>query len=198
MIMVVIIHIANYYCRAFNDIDKISYLGALIFNTISRISVPFFFMISGATLLSKKYDNSKNIGPWTDIYGICATLYCMMTGDVPPASYERSEKDELIDIAQYTISIDKKVAAAIMKGLSMEPADRQQSIEELYKGLYGATPDEKNNAQVQEESFLMKDGTGRIWFGEYPMNEIVGKEVTSDLIYGEYNSDDVTVINGEK
>ena len=60
MIMVVIIHIANYYCRAFNDIDKISYLGALIFNTISRISVPFFFMISGRTLLSKKYDKSKN------------------------------------------------------------------------------------------------------------------------------------------
>ena len=60
MIMVVIIHIANYYCRAFNDIDKISYIGALIFNTISRISVPFFFMISGATLLSKKYDKNKN------------------------------------------------------------------------------------------------------------------------------------------
>ena len=60
MIMVVIIHIANYYCRAFNDIDKISYLGALIFNTISRISVPFFFMISGATLLNRKYDKEKN------------------------------------------------------------------------------------------------------------------------------------------
>jgi len=60
MIMVIIIHIANYYCRAFHDIDKISYLGALIFNTISRISVPFFFMISGATLLSKKYDKIKN------------------------------------------------------------------------------------------------------------------------------------------
>ena len=60
MIMVVIIHIANYYCRAFYDIDKISYLGALIFNTISRISVPFFFMISGATLLNKEYDKRKN------------------------------------------------------------------------------------------------------------------------------------------
>ena len=60
MIMVVIIHIANYYCRAFNDIDKISYLGALIFNTISRISVPFFFMISGATLLNKEYEKQKN------------------------------------------------------------------------------------------------------------------------------------------
>ena len=60
MIMVVIIHIANYYCRAFNDINKISYFGALTFNTISRVSVPFFFMISGATLVSKKYDKSKN------------------------------------------------------------------------------------------------------------------------------------------
>lgn len=60
MIMVVIIHIANYYCRAFDDIDKISYVGALIFNTVSRISVPFFFMISGATLLSKEYDKDKN------------------------------------------------------------------------------------------------------------------------------------------
>ncbi|MDE6687433.1 MAG: serine/threonine protein kinase, partial [Lachnospiraceae bacterium] len=39
-------------------------------------------------------------GPWTDIYGICATLYCIMTSEVPQASYERNEKDELIDIAQ--------------------------------------------------------------------------------------------------
>jgi len=60
MIMVIVIHIANYYCRSFNNLDKISYIGALIFNTISRISVPFFFMISGATLLSKKYDKDKN------------------------------------------------------------------------------------------------------------------------------------------
>ena len=60
MIMVIIIHIANYYCRSYSDISKASYLGALIFNAISRISVPIFFMISGATLLSKKYDKDKN------------------------------------------------------------------------------------------------------------------------------------------
>lgn len=60
MIMVIIIHIANYYCRSFSNISKVSYLGALIFNTISRISVPTFFMISGATLLNKKYDKNKN------------------------------------------------------------------------------------------------------------------------------------------
>ena len=60
MIMVIIIHIANYYCRSYSNISRVSYLGALIFNTISRISVPTFFMISGATLLNKKYDKCKN------------------------------------------------------------------------------------------------------------------------------------------
>lgn len=60
MIMVVIIHIANYYCRAYSEIERESYIGALIFNAVSRISVPFFFMISGATLLNKKYDKCKN------------------------------------------------------------------------------------------------------------------------------------------
>ena len=70
MIMVVIIHIANYYCRAFNDIDKISYLGTLIFNTISRISVPFFLMISGATLLNKEYEK-QNFCACNDFLFIC-------------------------------------------------------------------------------------------------------------------------------
>ncbi|MDE6712304.1 MAG: hypothetical protein K2K20_01015, partial [Lachnospiraceae bacterium] len=140
-------------------------------------------------------------GPWTDIYGICATLYCIMTSEVPQASYERNEKDELIDIAQYNINIDKKVAAGIMKGLSMNAKDRQQSIDELYKDLYGFYPDEKNapGAKVVEETAkILKDRTGRIWFGEYPMNEIVGAQLNSDIVYAEYNQDQVAVVNGEK
>lgn len=140
-------------------------------------------------------------GPWTDIYGICATLYCIMTSEVPQASYERNEKDELIDIAQYNINIDKKVAAGIMKGLSMNAKDRQQSIDELYKDLYGIYPDEKNasvNKAVEEKAKILMDRTGRIWFGEYPMNEISGAQLNSDIVYAEYNQEEVAVINGEK
>ena len=42
MIMVIIIYIANYYCRLYSNISKVSYLRTLIFNTISRISVLTF------------------------------------------------------------------------------------------------------------------------------------------------------------
>lgn len=137
-------------------------------------------------------------GPWTDIYGICATLYCMMTGDVPQASYERNEKDELVNIVDYTITIDKKVARAIMKGLSMDPSMRQQSIDELYKDLYGYAPEEKGLVPKEEDARLMKDSNGRVWFGHYPMNEITGDDLTSDIIYANYNEDGVATVNKER
>ena len=61
MIMVIIIHVANIYCRSFNIISNHSYLISLIFNTICRISVPIFFMISGTLLLDRKFNKEKYI-----------------------------------------------------------------------------------------------------------------------------------------
>ena len=59
MIMVIIIHVSNVYTRSFNFIDSSNYLVALIFNTVSRVSVPIFFMISGALLLDRRFDFKK-------------------------------------------------------------------------------------------------------------------------------------------
>ena len=51
-IMVIVIHVTNYYCRAYGAIGQGEYLFSLILNTLSRVSVPCFFMISGAFLLA--------------------------------------------------------------------------------------------------------------------------------------------------
>ena len=59
MILVIVIHMSNFYCRAFGDISNVSYLGATIFNGIARISVPIFFMISGALLIKGEHDDKK-------------------------------------------------------------------------------------------------------------------------------------------
>lgn len=50
---VIIIHVANYYCRAFNKIPQNEYIFSLILDTLARVSVPCFFMISGALLLGR-------------------------------------------------------------------------------------------------------------------------------------------------
>lgn len=60
MCMVIIIHVSNVYSRSYGIISNQSFLFSLIFNTISRISVPIFLMISGALLLERDF-NKRNI-----------------------------------------------------------------------------------------------------------------------------------------
>ena len=60
-IMVIAIHVVNYYCRAYPAIHTGEYCFSLIINIISRISVPCFFMISGALLLGKKDSIEKSL-----------------------------------------------------------------------------------------------------------------------------------------
>ena len=59
MIMVITVHVSNVYSRSFGVISNLSFLVSLFFNTISRISVPIFLMISGALLLDREFNKKK-------------------------------------------------------------------------------------------------------------------------------------------
>ena len=61
MFLVIVIHVANCYCRNIHNISKISFLIAEVFNILARVSVPVFFMISGALLGKSKFDFKKYI-----------------------------------------------------------------------------------------------------------------------------------------
>lgn len=59
--LVIMIHMSNHYCRHFSHIEMNSFVGASIFNSIGRISVPLFFMISGALTLGRDIPIKKLI-----------------------------------------------------------------------------------------------------------------------------------------
>ena len=61
MFMVIVIHVSNVYSRSFGIISNKYYLVSLFYNTICRISVPLFFMISGALLLDRNFNKEKYI-----------------------------------------------------------------------------------------------------------------------------------------
>ena len=61
MIMVITVHVSNVYSRSFGVISNNAFLVSLVFNTISRISVPIFLMISGALLLDREFNKEKYI-----------------------------------------------------------------------------------------------------------------------------------------
>lgn len=77
-IFVILIHVSNHYRRHMGDISFSSYSFAMIVNVITRVAVPFFFMITGALLLRREPDSSfkrvisamKTLAFWTVIYGL--------------------------------------------------------------------------------------------------------------------------------
>lgn len=75
-IMVILIHICNIYNRSFPNITNNEYMFVTCVNAISRISVPIFFMISGALMASKKPDLKKSINRFLK-YLIITVFWCV-------------------------------------------------------------------------------------------------------------------------
>lgn len=59
-VAVIVIHVTNYFCRAYGKISGGEYGFSLILDTFARVSVPCFFMISGALLLGREESLQKN------------------------------------------------------------------------------------------------------------------------------------------
>lgn len=74
-------------------------------------------------------------GPYTDVYGLAATLYCACSGEPPPPSPEREELDQLIPLSQQGVAIPASAERALMRALAVQPKDRYQSIEEFQRDV---------------------------------------------------------------
>lgn len=79
----------------------------------------------------EQYHRKGEQGPWTDIYGVAATLYALVSGIVPPESSERKSRDELIPPARATPGLSTQLCQAITAGLALDPRRRPQSVREF-------------------------------------------------------------------
>lgn len=85
-------------------------------------------------------------GPWTDVYGICATMYYMVTGIVPDDSVSRLIEDKLLPLERIDgVRLTPQAMSCIMKGLAVRPEKRYQSMSEFYTALYAAKPSTLTN-----------------------------------------------------
>ena len=67
-------------------------------------------------------------GPWTDIYGLAATLHFAVTGQPPANAVDRVLEDTYVALADGTRPFAQNLLAAIDAGLAVRAADRPQSI----------------------------------------------------------------------
>jgi serine/threonine protein kinase len=72
---------------------------------------------------------SAKQGPWTDIYGLSATLYHAITGNTPPSAFDRMLDDKYQPLAQLAPpGFSRGLCAGIDAGLTVVSISRPQSI----------------------------------------------------------------------
>ncbi len=87
-------------------------------------------------------------GPWTDIYALCAVMHALVTGRRPPPAPERRASDIYEPLASLGLpKYSQDFLSVIDAGLSMEPADRPQTLAELAEMLGVAAQVETAPAQ---------------------------------------------------
>ena len=78
-------------------------------------------------------------GPWTDIYGLAATLYLLITGLTPPPATELKAADTLIPPQTLAPDIPPILNSFILTALSVDPQKRTQDLETFQKRLISVT-----------------------------------------------------------
>ncbi|MBR4097094.1 MAG: PASTA domain-containing protein [Oscillospiraceae bacterium] len=84
----------------------------------------------------EQYNSNNWQGTWTDVYGISALLYRILTGVVPTEATSRMSSDNLIEPAQLNPNIPRNVSKVIMNGMNMNGEMRIQTITELVTQLF--------------------------------------------------------------
>ena len=84
----------------------------------------------------EQYSSNSWQGTWTDVYGISALLYRILTGTVPMDAMSRISNDTLTEPAKINPNIPRNVSRVIMNGLCVNGEMRIQTITELVTQLF--------------------------------------------------------------
>jgi formylglycine-generating enzyme required for sulfatase activity len=76
----------------------------------------------------EQYQRHGNFGAWTDVYALAATLYTLVTKEVPFPSRFRTHA-ELPSPKQHNLELSDRINEAILKGMELEPGDRPQTVQ---------------------------------------------------------------------
>lgn len=99
-------------------------------------------MLSEGYAPLEQYQKQVELGPWTDIYGIAASLYRLIVGQPPPPALERIGTDPI----SANPPLRGKLGKVLLRGLALHAEQRFQSAAEFRAELLKAADIESSSA----------------------------------------------------
>ena len=85
----------------------------------------------------EQYNTRGSLGPWTDEYAMCATVWYCLTGTIPEEASIRVSEGTDPDWRGIP-GLTEQQCVALEKGISVRAKDRYPSMDALIEGLFGA------------------------------------------------------------
>ncbi|NCO33299.1 MAG: serine/threonine protein kinase [Armatimonadetes bacterium] len=83
----------------------------------------------------EQYAEMATRGPFTDVYALAATLYHLLTGQMPPTATDRANGVAVTPPQQLSPDVSKEVSDAVMWAMAMEIGKRPQTVRSFLKAL---------------------------------------------------------------
>ena len=87
----------------------------------------------------EQYRSRGSLGPWTDVYALCATIYYCLTLKVPPEALARMMGEETLDWSAVP-ELTARQRSALERGMAVHAKDRTASVALLMEDLYPPKP----------------------------------------------------------
>ncbi len=83
----------------------------------------------------EQYQGKGALGPWTDVYAMCATLYYCLTGSIPADAPGRVLGEEITWFGELGVSVPDGLEDLLKEGMEIRTRDRIQDMATLRKRL---------------------------------------------------------------
>ncbi|MCX7212585.1 MAG: serine/threonine-protein kinase [Burkholderiales bacterium] len=104
--------------------------------TLTQDAPKLFPMYTPGFAAPELYRRNQNLGPWTDIYGLGATMYACMIGSPPQPADQRGLNDKVDTALQNAVQLYSQQLVDIVHWcLKQNPLERPQSVFVLQKAL---------------------------------------------------------------
>lgn len=120
----------------------------------------------------------KGQGPWTDVYGLAATLYYCLTGKTPPQALDRLCEDELILPRKLGVVLTERQEKALLYGMGIRPRRRFQSVEEFRTALYEVEVPLPTPPEAEPEESMFAEPVREFPKIKLPQGEVKPGDVT--------------------